>query len=60
MGRISVLKMRYKLLVLSKVLSICDNKESDLMDMERKARTRRGCHGLLHCKKANVLDVMEY
>ena len=58
MWMISVLKMRYKSLMLSKLLSICDDEEQYLMAMERKARTRRGCHGLLYCMKANVLDAM--
>ena len=58
MGMISVWKMRYKSLMLSKLLSICDSKERNLMAVERKARARRRCHGLLHCMKANVLDAM--
>ncbi len=59
MGVIAGLKVGYRVLMLKKLLAICDDEElyKDAIEAGRKAR--KGCIGLTYCGKAHLLDAAQ-
>jgi hypothetical protein len=59
MGMIASLKVGYRVLMLKKLLAICDDEELYRDAIEAGKKARKGCNGLAYCGKARLLDAVQ-